>query len=69
MESDMQANEGNQRFRLIGIVVLAALVLASAVSIVPRAQTSEVVNAAQGLDTTSLTSNAGNLPEQYYPAY
>jgi hypothetical protein len=68
MESNMQVNDGRHRARIIGVGVLAALVLASAISIIPRAQTSEV-SAAQGLDIISLIKNTGTLLEEHYPAH
>jgi len=57
------------KVRIIGIGVLAALVLAGAIAIAPRAQTSEVLGAAQGIDVMSLGKHVRNLPEEQFPAH
>ena len=70
MESDMKPNgKSYQAARIIGIGILAALVLAGAVAIAPRAQTSQSLDNAQGIDVMSLGKNVRHLPEEQFPAH
>jgi len=52
-------------------LALAAVILAIIVSILPKVETiaNEASIGARGLDILGLTRNAGNLPEEDYPAY
>lgn len=65
----MNVNEKGGRARIIGIGVLAAFFLAGAIAIAPRAQTSEVLGAVQGIDVMSLSKNVRNLPEEQFPTH
>lgn len=62
----MQANETGRRTKLIGIAVFAALAVVVTVAVAPRAKTN---GASTGIDVTSISKNAKNLPEEQFPAY
>ena len=62
-------NVNGKGARIIGIGVLAVLFLAGAIALAPRAQTNEVLGAAQGIDVMGLSKNVKNLPEEQFPAH